>query len=60
MSAGHLGYTGTSLWIDILAGVAAVLLSNRIHPSVENQKIKAFRPRFHGLLREELALAEGR
>ncbi len=29
---GHLGYTGTSLWIDPVTGVYAILLTNRVHP----------------------------
>lgn len=29
---GHTGFTGTSLWIDPLAGIAVVLLTNRVHP----------------------------
>jgi CubicO group peptidase (beta-lactamase class C family) len=53
-SVGHLGFTGTSLWIDPDAGIAVTLLSNRVHPSRENPKIRAFRPRFHDALREDL------
>jgi CubicO group peptidase (beta-lactamase class C family) len=30
---GHLGFTGTSLWIDPDREIAATLLSNRVHPS---------------------------
>ncbi len=29
---GHTGFTGTSLWIEPDAGVAIVLLTNRVHP----------------------------
>jgi uncharacterized protein YbbC (DUF1343 family)/CubicO group peptidase (beta-lactamase class C family) len=29
---GHLGYTGTSLWIDPVTGIYAILLTNRVHP----------------------------
>ena len=43
-SFGHLGYTGTSLWIDPLCELEVVLLSNRVHPSRRNEKIKVFRP----------------
>lgn len=50
-SVGHLGYTGTSLWIDPEARIAITLLSNRVHPSRENIRIRAFRPRFHDALR---------
>ena len=29
---GHRGYTGTSLWIDPVAGIYVILLTNRVHP----------------------------
>ena len=32
-SIGHLGFTGTGLWIDRTAGVAWSLLTNRVHPT---------------------------
>ena len=35
---GHTGYTGTSLWIDPELDVWVVLLTNRVHPTRENQK----------------------
>lgn len=44
---GHLGFTGTSLWCDPERDVAIVLLSNRVHPSRANDKIRGFRPAFH-------------
>lgn len=34
-TAGHTGYTGTSLVIDFTAGSFAILLTNRVHPSRE-------------------------
>lgn len=52
-SFGHLGYTGTSLWIDPLWELEVVLLSNRVHPSRRNEKIKAFRPSIHDLVYQE-------
>lgn len=52
-SFGHLGYTGTSLWIDPLCELEVVLLSNRVHPSRKNEKIKAFRPLIHDLVYRE-------
>lgn len=51
-TVGHLGFTGTSFWIDPVKNCIAVLLSNRVHPSRENLKIKKFRPIFHDLLLE--------
>jgi CubicO group peptidase (beta-lactamase class C family) len=54
-AVGHTGYTGTSLWIDPHAEGGAriyVLLSNRVHPSRNNDAIRGFRPRFHALASE--------
>ena len=47
LSVGHLGFTGTSVWIDLEKNVHVIVLSNRVHPSRENEKIKAFRPALH-------------
>jgi CubicO group peptidase (beta-lactamase class C family) len=44
---GHLGFTGTSLWIDPTKQVIVVLLSNRVHPSRQREGIKTFRPLIH-------------
>lgn len=46
-SVGHLGFTGTSFWLDLERGLAVVLLTNRVHPSRENLLIRAFRPALH-------------
>ncbi|MDA3785749.1 MAG: serine hydrolase [Deltaproteobacteria bacterium] len=53
-SCGHLGFTGTSFWHDFDRDITVVLLTNRVHPSVDNDKIKAFRPRFHDLIFQSL------
>ena len=53
-SAGHLGFTGTSFWMDPTQSIVVVLLTNRVHPSRENTKIKAFRPFFHDYLMEQI------
>jgi CubicO group peptidase (beta-lactamase class C family) len=55
-TVGHLGFAGTSLWIDVDAGLAIALLTNRVHPSRENQKIRDFRPRLHDWFRAEHGL----
>ena len=47
---GHLGYTGTSVWVDLERGVHCVLLSNRVHPDRDNQAIREFRPAIHDLV----------
>jgi len=53
-SIGHLGYSGCSLWIDLDASIAAVLLTNRTWPDRKNQAIKLVRPAFHDAVRESL------
>ena len=55
-SVGHLGFTGTSFWMDPEKGVVIVLLTNRVHPSRDNQGIKEFRPLFHDRVMELLGL----
>ena len=54
---GHLGYTGTSLWIDLDAEVVCVLLTNHTHPSgvSRREKIRELRRRFHDAVGEALA-----
>lgn len=44
---GHLGYTGTSFWIDPERSIFIVLLTNRVHPSRYNVGIRRFRPLIH-------------
>src|SRR5580658_129758 len=56
-SFGHLGYTGTSLWIDPARQLSITLLTNRTWPDCSNQTIKQIRPRFHGAVVEDLDLA---
>ena len=53
-SVGHLGFTGTSIWMDLEKDVIVVFLTNRIHPTRNNEKIKAFRPKIHDVIMEEL------
>ena len=53
-SIGHLGYSGCSLWIDLDAAIAVVLLTNRTWPDRQNQAIKQVRPTFHNAVRESL------
>lgn len=53
-SIGHLGYSGCSIWIDLDAAVAVVLLTNRTWPDRQNQAIKQVRPAFHDAIREAL------
>jgi CubicO group peptidase (beta-lactamase class C family) len=51
---GHTGFTGTSLWIDYERDLYVVLLTNRVHPTRENNQLAALRPRFHDAVVEEL------
>jgi len=46
-SYGHLGFTGTSIWIDPVKKLAVILLSNRVYPTSGNIKIRTFRPLLH-------------
>lgn len=54
-SFGHLGYTGTSLWIDPERQLSVTLLTNRTWPDCSNQAIKDVRPRFHNAVIEALS-----
>jgi len=51
-SVGHLGYSGCSLWIDLDAAVAVVLLSNRTWPDRKSRLIRQVRPAFHNAVRK--------
>jgi len=53
-SIGHLGFTGTSFWIDLKEQVIVVLLTNRVHPTRENLKIRTFRSYFHDVIMAEV------
>ncbi|WP_263359546.1 serine hydrolase domain-containing protein [Acidicapsa ligni] len=53
-SIGHLGYSGCSLWIDLSAKLAIVLLTNRTWPHRESQLIRSVRPVFHDAVRKAL------
>lgn len=49
-TVGHLGFTGTSFWIDPDAGLVTVVLTNRVHPTRQNQAIRSARPAVHDAL----------
>jgi CubicO group peptidase (beta-lactamase class C family) len=53
-SFGHLGYTGTSLWIDPERQLSLTLLTNRTWPDCSNQAIKQLRPKVHDAVIESL------
>jgi CubicO group peptidase (beta-lactamase class C family) len=53
-SFGHLGYTGTSLWIDPERQLSVTLLSNRTWPDCSRNAITQVRPKFHDAVVEAL------
>ena len=55
-SFGHTGFTGTSLWADPERDLGVVLLTNRVHPTRDNQTIRTLRPAFHDAVSEALAV----
>lgn len=44
---GHTGFTGTSIWIDPDRELFAILLTNRVHPTRENNAHIRLRALFH-------------
>jgi beta-N-acetylhexosaminidase len=55
-SFGHLGFTGTSIWIDPDRQLIVILLTNRVYPTRANDKITAVRPALHNAVIEALGL----
>ncbi len=56
-SYGHTGFTGTTIWIDPDRQLFVVLLTNRVNPTRENQKIMEVRPAVHDAVMKGLGLA---
>jgi CubicO group peptidase (beta-lactamase class C family) len=54
---GHTGFTGTSLWIDPERGAFVILLSNRVHPTRDNDGIRWVRPAMADAVLSDLDLA---
>lgn len=46
-SFGHTGFTGTSVWVDKKRKLFVVLLTNRVFPARDNQKLFDFRKKIH-------------
>lgn len=59
-SFGHLGYTGTSLWLDLERQLSVILLTNRTWPDCSNHTIKLVRPEFHDAVVEVLERFDSR
>jgi CubicO group peptidase (beta-lactamase class C family) len=55
-SVGHLGFTGTSLWIDLERELVVVLLTNRVHLVAKKSRF-ALRPIVHDLIVEAFEAA---
>ncbi|ROR03037.1 serine hydrolase domain-containing protein [Desulfosoma caldarium] len=56
---GHLGFTGTSFWIDLDQHITVILLTNRVHPDRHDDRIRSFRPLFHDTVMESVLGVEG-
>src|SRR6185436_9679074 len=54
----HTGFTGTSLWLDPSTGVYVVFLTNRVHPTPDNDAIQRVRPALHDAVMGEVRLPE--
>jgi CubicO group peptidase (beta-lactamase class C family) len=48
-SFGHVGFTGTSLWLDPEYGRCYILLANRTHPQYQDFNMNERRRHFHAL-----------
>jgi CubicO group peptidase (beta-lactamase class C family) len=51
---GHTGFTGTSLWIDEPKDLYVAFLTNRVHPTRENEALIALRPKLHDAIVADL------
>jgi len=51
-SFGHLGFPGTSLWMDPERDAYVVFLTNRVHPSRLDERIRGLRPQVHDAMVE--------
>ncbi len=56
-SFGHLGFTGSSIWIDPDRQLFVIFLTNRVYPTRANDKIAAVRPVVHDAVMQALGLA---
>jgi CubicO group peptidase (beta-lactamase class C family) len=50
-SVGHLGFTGTSIWIDLEREAIVVMLTNRIHQVAKRSRFE-LRPKIHDAILE--------
>ncbi len=59
-SVGHLGFTGTSVWVEPERGLVAALVTNRVCPSRANNLIRRLRPALHDAIWTEFSTAKPR
>ena len=57
-AVGHLGFTGTSLWVDLRRTLVVALVTNRVAHGRKELRIREFRPVFHDLVVEALGLTD--
>jgi CubicO group peptidase (beta-lactamase class C family) len=57
-AVGHLGFTGTSLWVDLRRMLVVALVTNRVAHGRKELRIRDFRPFFHDVVVEALGLAD--
>lgn len=57
-TVGHLGFTGTSFWLDIAKGLAIVLLTNRVLMGDDPSPIRRLRPLLHDTIMKYLTKDE--
>ncbi len=58
-SYGHLGFTGTSVWIDPEREMGIIFLTNRVYPTSANKQIRRVRRELHSLIIECLETNPG-
>lgn len=59
-AVGHLGFTGTSLWIDLGRALVVALVTNRVAlgRAATRQTIRDFRPRFHDAVLDLIGVSQ--
>ncbi|HVG61436.1 MAG TPA: serine hydrolase, partial [Hyalangium sp.] len=57
-AVGHLGFTGTSLWVDLRRSLVVALVTNRVAHGRKELRIRDFRPFFHDVVVEALGIAD--
>lgn len=58
-TVGHLGFTGTSFWMDLDREITVIFLTNRIHPHRHDERLRSLRPRLHDAIMEGLLFDQG-